>query len=183
MVGSVGSMKKKDKEELLDEILADAHEDLSSANISNIIDCPSEDFVRLRPKKDTTPEVVEKKELIPGDNDLEDDVKYIRENLHQVIEQNQQAIKDLLGFAQQGQSARSYEVVAALIKTLNESNKDLLELYRTKNKIEEGPSAGNGPGPKSVHQTAIFLGSTNDLDEMLSDAIKKMIPVDATVKK
>lgn len=173
-------MNKKDKDELLDEILSDAIDIEQSEGISDIVNVPSDDFVRLRPPaklEADVPAVSEKKELIHGDDDLDEDAKYVRENLHHVIEQNQKAIKDLLGFATQSQSPRAYEVLAQLIKTMKESNEALLDLHKKKNKIEDG--SGNSSGPKTVTNNAIFLGSTAELDEMLSDHIKKAITVNA----
>ena len=176
-------MKKKDKDEILDAILEDAEQD---ATIEDLIDSPSEDFIELRPKVSADVPVTtnQSKEIIHHEEDsknLEEDAQKIRENLYELIDVNQVALKDLLNFASQTQSPRAYEVLAQLIRTMKENNEALLDIHKQKSKIENG--SGGGGGPKTLNQTAIFLGSTAELDEMVSehlDKLKKAIPIDQT---
>jgi len=47
-----------------------------------------------------------------------------------VIERGRDALDELIGIAQQSQHPRAYEVISTLIKTLSDTNKDLLELRK-----------------------------------------------------
>ena len=57
----------------------------------------------------------------------EEDIKYARENLYHLAERGRDALEDLLELANQSQHPRAFEVVGQLVKTLSDTNKDLLE--------------------------------------------------------
>ena len=61
---------------------------------------------------------------------IENDYKYARENLYNVIERGTDALNGIVDLAQQSQHPRSFEVVADLIRTLSTSNKDMLDLQK-----------------------------------------------------
>ena len=63
--------------------------------------------------------------------DFEKDFKYARSNLYDIIERGSEALNNIVDLAGQSQHPRSYEVVADLIRTLSQTNKDLLELNKT----------------------------------------------------
>ena len=76
---------------------------------------------------DVTPmegEVVpaEKKEVVV-DPTIENDFKYARENLYNIIERGTDALNGIVDLAQQSQHPRSFEVVADLVRTLSSANK------------------------------------------------------------
>ena len=92
---------------------------------------------------------------------VQDDFEYARGNMISILDKGNEALSDMLDFAQQSQHPRGYEVVAALIKTLAETNKDLLELSKKKKDIE-----GVVAAPTNVNNN-LFVGSTSDLLKML----------------
>jgi hypothetical protein len=61
------------------------------------------------------------------------DYEYARRNLYDIIEKGSAALEDIVDVAKQSESPRAYEVLTNLLKTLAETNKDLLELAK-KNK-------------------------------------------------
>lgn len=89
-------------------------------------------------------------------NNTATDYDYARGNLVTVIEKGQEALSDILAIAQQSQQPRAFEVVSDLIKTLSQSNKDLLDLMKQKKDIEKED------GPKTVNNN-LFVGSTAEL--------------------
>lgn len=91
---------------------------------------------------------------------VKDDFEYARGNMIAILERGNEALSDMLDFAQQAQHPRGYEVVATLIKTLAETNKDLLELSKKKKDLE-GES-----GPSTVNNN-LFVGSSAELLKML----------------
>lgn len=110
------------------------------------------------------PKIVLGTVAIDDDNDYE----YARQNIYQVIETGANALDNLAAVASQSQHPRAYEVLASMIKTLVEANKDLLNIRKTKMEIQranEGPVEGLG-GNKV--QNNLFVGSTADLQKFIT---------------
>ena len=64
----------------------------------------------------------------PSDDSIDEDYEYARENLKLFIEKGKEAMDNIIFLAKEGESPRAYEVVGQLIKTLADTNKDLLDL-------------------------------------------------------
>jgi hypothetical protein len=92
-------------------------------------------------------------------DDLDNDVKYVRQNLYDLIEKGHGAIDELLAVADQSQHPRAYEVLATMIKTMAETNRDLIELQERKKKIQDKEP----PAPVGVTNNNLFIGSTKEL--------------------
>ena len=110
----------------------------------------------LEPMEQQPVEVVP--EVIPSN--VQDDFDFARANMVNIIEKGQEALNDILSVAQQSQQPRSFEVVSDLIRTIAQTNKDLLELSKQKKEIEKTD------GPKTVNNN-LFVGSTSELLKML----------------
>jgi hypothetical protein len=112
-------------------------------------------------------EIVESKPnnvVVAETSEADRDYKYARENFINIIEKGAQALEDLLDVATQSQHPRAYEVLATTMKTLIDANKDLVELSRKKEEL-------NNPAPvenKNI-TNQLFVGSTNDLQKLLRD--------------
>ena len=95
----------------------------------------------------------------------DDDYEYARNNLKGLIENGKEVMQNIIYVAKESESPRSYEVVGQLIKTLAETNKDLLELAKKskelKTKKEDTPSGG------TQIQNALFVGSTAELQKLI----------------
>lgn len=98
--------------------------------------------------------------------DVDDDYQYARNNLRGLIENGKEVMQNIIFVAKESESPRSYEVVGQLIKTLADTNKDLLELAKKSKdlKSEEKPS-GNG----DTNINALFVGSTTELQNLLNN--------------
>lgn len=101
-------------------------------------------------------------EVVPEiiSSNVQDDFDFARANMVNIIEKGQEALNDILSVAQQSQQPRSFEVVSDLIRTIAQTNKDLLELSKQKKEIEKTD------GPKTVNNN-LFVGSTSELLKML----------------
>lgn len=96
---------------------------------------------------------------------VEDDYDYARDNLKGLIENGKIAMENIIFLAKEGESPRAYEVVGQLIKTLAETNKDLLALAKAKKDIQKEKEEIQGP----THVTnALFVGSTAELQKLIS---------------
>jgi len=90
------------------------------------------------------------------------DYEYARGNIINIIEKGNEALDGMLEVAQMSQHPRSFEVVAELIKTMAETNKDLLELSKRKKDLEQDTASNN----KTINNN-LFVGSTAELQKLL----------------
>ena len=99
----------------------------------------------------------QKRSLVPTD------YEYARGSMISVIEKGNEALSDMLNVAQQSQQPRAYEVVATLLKTIADTNKDLLELQKKHKDIEnmDGPQT-----PQTINNN-LFVGSTAELQKLI----------------
>lgn len=100
-------------------------------------------------------------EVVQAASPVDTDYDYARGSMISIIEKGTEALDDALNLAQQSKTARAYEVVSDLVKTLAQTNKDLLELMKQKKDLE----ADSG-GPKTVNNN-LFVGSSAELLTML----------------
>ena len=112
-----------------------------------------------KPKK----EVVKTERVVPvvSTDDSDSDFQYARENLYNLIERGQDGLDELLEIAKASQHPRAFEVVGQLVDKLTTTNKELLNLHKSKKdiKTERG-------GPTSVNNN-LFVGSTAELQKFL----------------
>lgn len=112
-------------------------------------------------------EIVESKPnrvVVAETSEADRDYKYARENFINIIEKGAQALEDLLDVATQSQHPRAYEVLATTMKTLIDANKDLVELSRKKEELDNPTPVEN----KNI-TNQLFVGSTADLQKLLRD--------------
>lgn len=110
----------------------------------------------LSPLPSVEPEVVEIE-------NVDSDYEFARANLIKVIEKGSDALEGILNVAEMSQHPRGYEVVATLIKTMADANKDLLELSKRKKELTNTTTS-----PRSVTNN-LFVGSTAELQKLLKD--------------
>lgn len=123
--------------------------------ISDALDIP---YVENNTKEYPVAPVVEKQ-----NDSIDDDFEYARDNLRHFIERGKEAMEDALYLAKDVESPRAFEVVGQLIKTLAETNKDLLELSK---KVKEIKHKEEDKQPSHV-TNALFVGSTAELQKLL----------------
>lgn len=101
----------------------------------------------------------------PNDASIDADYEYARENLKLFIEQGKVAMENIIFLAKEGESPRAYEVVGQLIKTLSDTNKDLLDLGK---KVKELKSKKDDTqqAPQQI-TNALFVGSTAELQKLI----------------
>ena len=101
----------------------------------------------------------------PNDESIDADYEYARENLKLFIEQGKVAMENIIFLAKEGESPRAYEVVGQLIKTLSDTNKDLLDLGK---KVKDLKNKKDDTQQPSQHITnALFVGSTAELQKLI----------------
>ena len=125
----------------------DAHLD----EVLGIVETPQRDVAKTEKVKP----------LVNGQED-ETDFQYARENLYNLIDRGQDGLEELLEIAKQSQHPRAFEVVGQMIDKLANTNKELLNLHKTKKDIQ----AEKTSGPTNV-TNALFVGSTSELQKLL----------------
>ena len=102
-----------------------------------------------------------KKVKVP--TDVQDDYKYARNNLYDVIDKGNEALDYLLELAKASEHPRAFEVVGQITKTLVDANNNLLDLQK---KIKD--LSKNEDKPQNV-TNSLFVGSTDELLKLLKN--------------
>jgi len=104
------------------------------------------------------------------DDSAKNDFEMARSNIHEVIQNGTFAIEKLAQIADSSQHPRAFEVLAKLMDTMLQANKDLLELQKTIRVISAKDTPINDAA-KSVTNN-LFVGSTADLQKALEEMKK-----------
>lgn len=118
-------------------------------------------------KEEQLPVVAEEK------SDAEQDFELARKNLQELAKKGNKALDELIMLAKNSEHPRAYEVVATLIKTLADTNKDLLETRKRKIDIDKARGVQNDGSPKTVNNN-LFVGSTAELQKFLKERAKNL---------
>jgi Terminase DNA packaging enzyme len=99
-------------------------------------------------------------------DDQDEDYRLVRDTLRNLINKGTDALEDITTIARQNESARGFEVVANLIKTVGDTSKDLYNLQKMKRDLKE-PDPATDPRKKTSDsinvEQAVFVGSTAEL--------------------
>jgi hypothetical protein len=110
------------------------------------------------------------KEVVVQKEDHDKDYTTVRENLKEIVKRGTEAIDGIMLVAAETQSPRAYEVVATLIKSVADANKDLLGLHKQMKELKKIEVQGD----TSITNNSIFVGSTSDLQKMLKGRLKEL---------
>ena len=112
----------------------------------------------------TNVEIVSSTEVMPvkSEDVVETDTEYARRNIRDLIDKGSVAVDNLLQVSKESEHPRAYEVVAGLMKTMADLNKDLLELQKRKKDLQPQLDSASNRGNITVEK-AVFVGSTAEL--------------------
>jgi hypothetical protein len=127
--------------------------------LNDILDVDTSTGEVIVPKKDTAITPVSDTSII------DDDYEYARKNLRGLIENGKEVMENIIYVAKESESPRSYEVVGQLIKTLAETNKDLLDLAKKSKDLKSNKDETQNSGTQI--QNALFVGSTAELQKLI----------------
>jgi transcriptional regulator with AAA-type ATPase domain len=99
------------------------------------------------------------------DNSAKNDFELARSNIHEVIQNGVYAMEKLSQIADSSQHPRAFEVLAKLMDTMLQANKDLMALQKDIRDIDakDTPTDANA---KTVTNN-LFVGSTADLQKVI----------------
>ena len=101
----------------------------------------------------------------------EEDLQYARSILKQAEAYNAEAIEGILHIARNSDQPRAYEVAGGLIKNLQDTAKDMLEVQERHKRIVDDGSKGK----QIKTQNNMFVGSTKELLQALKGEQAKTI--------
>jgi hypothetical protein len=101
------------------------------------------------------------------DDSAKNDFEMARGNIHEVIQNGTYAMEKLAQIADSSQHPRAFEVLAKLMDTMLQANKDLMELQKQIRQI----SAADAPTNEQAQQVTnnLFVGSTADLQKVIEE--------------
>lgn len=111
-------------------------------------------------------EKVEPDPVVKNSSDIIKDYEYSRATLASLVEKGQEAIDSILEIAQETDSARGFEVVGQLIKTVADATEKLMENQKKLRDLEEEKTSGN------VTNNALFVGTTSEVLNLLKNELK-----------
>jgi len=104
------------------------------------------------------------------DNSAKNDFEAARANLYEVVETGKEAMDKLAEIAAQSQHPRAFEVLAKLMDTMVNTNKELLELQSKIREIDASESSTSSEA-KTINNN-LFVGSTTELQKMIKEMNK-----------
>lgn len=110
--------------------------------------------------------------------DQENDYKFARDNIYEIINKGLKTLDELKTLAFQSQNNKVYDSLSTMMKTLLDANKDLAEHSRKNDfldKLEKDLGADvkkHGIAPPTVTNN-LFVGSTKDLQAVLKELNSK----------
>jgi hypothetical protein len=130
-------------------------------NLSQIFDIEPISIEEPLLKTDTEMVVVEET------SEVETDYQHARKNIKALTVKGNDALDKLMLVADESEHPRAYEVVATLMKTMADLNKDLLDLQKKKRDLV-GKEVVPSDGSINVDK-AVFVGSTSDLIKLIKN--------------
>ena len=101
------------------------------------------------------------------DDSAKTDFELARSNIHEVIQNGTYAIEKLAQIADSSQHPRAFEVLAKLMDTMLQANKDLMELQKQIRSITAADAPTNDQAQQVTNN--LFVGSTADLQKVIEE--------------
>jgi len=134
------------------------------------------------PTMEILPIQEKKHEIVTIEEVAEQDTEFARGNIKDLINKGGVALDNLLAVAKESEHPRAYEVAAAMIKNLSDSNKDLLNIQKTRRDLTKNEHGFAGNTKNMNIDKAVFVGSTRELVKFLNDK-EKGVTKDITPEK
>lgn len=135
-------------------------------NLSNVLGIEHKVIEEKEVRQEIIPYEIPEEPIDTG-KDQEDDYRLARRVLRNLITKGNDAIDEISQIARQNESARGYEVVSTLIKTVADTTKDLYNVQKMTKDLK-GPDPDTDPRRKNTEgnisvENAVFVGSAAEL--------------------
>jgi len=112
-------------------------------------------------------------------SDIEDDYKYSRKKLKNLIDKAEESLERLIVVADEAEHPRAYEVLAGMLQTTGELTDRLMDLGKKRKDLVLGKDEESAPKPST--NVAVFVGTTADLQKQLMSPSTPLITSEAEV--
>ena len=106
-----------------------------------------------------------------SDDKKESDFNLTRDTIRDLINTNNDAIREMVSIAKSSEKGRDFEVAGQLIKTQSEVAKDLLDIHKQIKDIEDDKTT------IKTQNNILFTGSTSELIKQIEEKRKETIDV------
>lgn len=137
---------------------------------------PIDDALDIKSEIVEQPKIVDLSHIDESNDDLEvldvsdnqKDYEYARQQLYTLIEKGQEAVTGALELAQEGGSARCYEVAINGVKSMSEVAEKLMDLQK---KVKDLDEVTVNNSQTNVTNNSVFVGSTTELQKMIKEGM------------
>jgi hypothetical protein len=103
----------------------------------------------------------------PHAKDLNDDIEYARERIKDVIDDGRSALNGIMELAAASEEPRAYEVLAELMTSVIQANKELINIHEVRKKALKADKEAkhvDGPSNQPISiDKAVFVGRASDI--------------------
>ena len=99
------------------------------------------------------------------EKNIEQDYKTARETYHDLIEKGREGLEYMMEIAKESEHPRAFEVLATMIKTISDTNGELMKHNKIRNDINKADEVEN----PTVTNNNLFVGTTTELQKMLQN--------------
>lgn len=119
------------------------------------------------PAKEPTVEILEPIEVTA--DTTEEDFQRARDNLFDKLEEVNGTIQEVKSLAEASENPRFYEVLGQMLKIASDLSHQIMNLHRQRRDIQRVKRVmeQEGSEPKQVTQNNLFVGTSNDLLELI----------------
>ena len=97
--------------------------------------------------------------------DAEEDYNVARENLKKLLDKSDEALDHMMQVAAEAEHPRAFEVLSGMFKTSADMTTQLIDLQKKRHELDK---LNNEPTQSGVTNNNLFVGSTAELQKMLS---------------
>lgn len=99
------------------------------------------------------------------EKNIDQDYKAARETYHDLIEKGREGLEYMMEIAKESEHPRAFEVLATMIKTISDTNGELMKHNKIRNDINKADEIEN----PTVTNNNLFVGTTTELQKMLQN--------------
>lgn len=103
------------------------------------------------------------------EKNIDQDYKTARETYHDLIEKGREGLEYMMEIAKESEHPRAFEVLATMIKTISDTNGELMKHNKIRNDINKADEIEN----PTVTNNNLFVGTTTELQKMLQNNNKE----------
>ena len=103
------------------------------------------------------------------EKNIDQDYKAARETYHDLIEKGREGLEYMMEIAKESEHPRAFEVLATMIKTISDTNGELMKHNKIRNDINKADEVEN----PTVTNNNLFVGTTTELQKMLQNNNKE----------